>query len=84
MILAVVEGVEQLEVWFGQYLPQIAVATLTPFVVFALLAPFDWVVAGILLGFALVTLVAPAGFHRLDVKTVGVERKPMQRSRRIS
>ena len=68
VILAVVEGVEQLEVWFGQYLPQIAVATLTPFVVFALLAPFDWVVAGILLGFALVTLVAPAGFHRLDVK----------------
>ena len=33
-----VEGVEQLEVWFGEYLPQLFVAALTPIVVFALLA----------------------------------------------
>jgi ATP-binding cassette, subfamily B, bacterial len=67
VLLAVVEGVEQLEVWFGEYLPQIAVATITPVVIFALLAPFDLVIASILLVFAWVTLIAPSAFHRWDV-----------------
>src|SRR5215470_15473922 len=30
VILSLVEGVQQLEVYFGQYLPQLAVAVLTP------------------------------------------------------
>ncbi|MEM7407559.1 MAG: ABC transporter ATP-binding protein [Pseudomonadota bacterium] len=67
VLLSVVEGVEQLEVWFGQYLPQLFVAAITPLVVFALLAPFDVVLAAILLVFALLTLVAPAVFHRWDM-----------------
>jgi len=66
VLISLVEGVEQLEVWFGEYLPQLFVATLTPFVIFGLLAPLDLPVATVLLVFALVTLVAPAAFHRWD------------------
>ena len=66
VLLSLVEGVEQLEVWFGEYLPQLAIATLTPLVIFGLLAPLDLPVATVLLVFALVTLIAPAAFHRWD------------------
>lgn len=67
VMLSLVEGVEQLEVWFGEYLPQLFVAAITPVVIFALLAPLDLPVATVLLGFALFTLLAPAGFHRWDM-----------------
>ena len=66
VMLSLVEGVEQLEVWFGEYLPQLFVASLTPLVIFAMLAPLDLPVAAILVGFAMVTLVAPSAFHRFD------------------
>ena len=66
VVLSMVEGVEQLEVWFGEYIPQLAVAALTPLVVTVLVAPLDLPVALVLLSFALVTLVAPAAFHRWD------------------
>src|SRR5262245_65976445 len=35
VILSMVEGVQQLEVYFGQYLPQLFVAALTPILIFA-------------------------------------------------
>src|SRR5438094_1218991 len=38
VILSMVEGVQQLEVYFGQYLPQLAVAALTPVLIFAFVA----------------------------------------------
>ena len=66
VLLSLVEGVEQLEVWFGEYLPQLFVASITPLVIFGMLAPLDLPVAAILIGFALVTLVAPSAFHRWD------------------
>ncbi|MEM9520777.1 MAG: ABC transporter ATP-binding protein [Actinomycetota bacterium] len=66
VILSLVEGVEQLEVWFGRYLPQLIVAGLTPLVIFGLLAPLDLPVALVLLVFAIVTLLAPALWHNLD------------------
>ncbi|MEM9464343.1 MAG: ABC transporter ATP-binding protein, partial [Actinomycetota bacterium] len=66
VILSLVEGVEQLEVWFGRYLPQLIVAAITPLVIFGLLAPLDLPVASVLLVFALVTLLAPALWHNLD------------------
>jgi len=66
VLLSLVEGVEQLEVWFGEYLPQLFVAALTPVVIFGLLAPLDLPVALVLLVFALVTLVAPSAFHKWD------------------
>jgi ATP-binding cassette subfamily B protein len=66
VILSMVEGVQQLEVYFGQYLPQLAVAALTPFLIFACVAVIDLPIALLLLAAALVTLVAPAAWHRLD------------------
>ena len=66
VLVSIVEGVEQLETWFGQFLPQLFVAALTPFVVFAFLAFLDLPVALLLLAFALFTLVAPAAFTRWD------------------
>ncbi|HXJ82279.1 MAG TPA: ABC transporter ATP-binding protein [Candidatus Methylomirabilis sp.] len=66
VILSMVEGVQQLEVYFGQYLPQLAVAALTPFLIFACVAFVDLPIAFVLLAAALVTLVAPAAWHRLD------------------
>ena len=66
VLLSLVEGVEQLEVWFGEYLPQLIVAAVTPLVIFGLLSPLDLPVAGVLTGFALATLLAPAVFHRWD------------------
>ncbi len=66
VILSMVEGVQQLEVYFGQYLPQLVVAALTPFLIFVFVAAFDLATAVVLLVAALVTLVAPAAWHRKD------------------
>ena len=64
VLLTLVEGVEMLETFFGQYLPQLLVAALTPLIVFAGMAFLDLPTALIFLGFALFTLVVPALFHR--------------------
>ena len=44
-----VEGVDQLEVYFGQYLPQFFYAMLAPLTLFAVLAPVDLMSAVVLL-----------------------------------
>ncbi len=66
VVLTVVEGVQQLEVYFGQYLPQLFVAALTPALIFAFMAWLDVPIALVLLGAALVTLAAPSLWHRWD------------------
>jgi len=66
VILSMVEGVQQLEVYFGQYLPQLGVAALSPILIFAFVACVDLPLALVLLVAALVTLVAPALWHRKD------------------
>jgi len=66
VIVSMVDGVEQLETYFGQYLPQLMVAALTPLIIFACVAFFDLKIALALLFFALLTLVAPAAFHSWD------------------
>jgi ATP-binding cassette, subfamily B, bacterial len=66
VILSVVEGVQQLEVYFGQYLPQLGVAALTPVLIFAFMAWLDLPIALVLLGAAVVTLLAPTLWHRWD------------------
>src|SRR5579862_3551358 len=58
--LSVVDGVERLETFFGQYLPQLCVAALTPIVIFAFIAWWDVPVAAVMLVFALLGLVVPA------------------------
>jgi ATP-binding cassette subfamily C protein CydCD len=63
---SLVEGVQQLEVYFGQFLPQLIVAVATPILIFAFVAFIDLPVAAVLVGGALVTLIAPALWHRRD------------------
>ncbi|GIS69396.1 MAG: hypothetical protein CM1200mP9_02170 [Gammaproteobacteria bacterium] len=65
-MVSVVDGVEQLETYFGQFLPQVVIALMTPIAIFAFVAFLDLPVALVLLGAALVTLVAPSIFHRFD------------------
>ena len=75
VILSMVEGVEQLEVYFGQYLPQLFIAGLTPVLIFAFVAFVDMPIALTLLIAALVTLFAPATWHRLDSKNSRARQK---------
>src|SRR5262249_56191840 len=63
---SMVEGVQQLEVYFGQFLPQLAVSVATPILIFAFVAFVDLPVAAVLVGAALVTLVAPVLWHQRD------------------
>ncbi len=74
-ILSMVEGIEQLEVYFGQYVPQLFVAALTPLLIFAFVAFVDVPIALVLLIAALVTLVAPAVWHGLDRRNSAARQK---------
>lgn len=64
--ISLVEGVEQLETFFGQYLPQFFTAALAPIGIFAFMAFLDLPTATIYLVVALATLAAPAVFHRMN------------------
>jgi ATP-binding cassette subfamily C protein CydCD len=66
VMLTLVEGVQQLEVYFGQYLPQLFVAALTPLLIFAFVAVIDLPVALAVLAAALIVLLAPTLWHRWD------------------
>ncbi|MCH8999156.1 MAG: thiol reductant ABC exporter subunit CydC [Proteobacteria bacterium] len=66
VIASAIDGVEQLETYFGQYLPQVIVAALLPLGIFAFVAVLDLPVAALLVAFALITLIAPAAFHAWD------------------
>ena len=66
VLLSIVEGVEQLETYFGQYLPQLIIAFITPLIVFLLMAWLDFLLALVFLGFALLTLILPSAWHKLD------------------
>ena len=66
VMLSLVDGVEQLQSFFGQYLPQVCVAALTPIAIFAFIVWWDLPVATIMLIAALVTLVAPIAWNRVE------------------
>lgn len=66
VMLSVVDGVEQLQSFFGQYLPQVCVAALTPIAIFAVIVWWDLPVASVMLVAALVTLVAPVAFNKIE------------------
>src|SRR5437764_1403882 len=66
VMLSLVDGVEQLQSFFGQYLPQVCVAPLTPLAIFAFIAWWDVPVATVMLVCALLGLVLPSAFHRWD------------------
>ncbi len=63
-----IDGVEQLETYFGKYLPQLLVALLTPLLIFAVVAWMDLPVAAVLLVFALIAIFAPLLWHQSDWK----------------
>ncbi|MBO9356701.1 ATP-binding cassette domain-containing protein [Bordetella petrii] len=63
VMLAVIDGVEQLQSFFGRYLPQLFIAACAPIVIFAFIAWWDWPVALVLMGAALVTLILPLVAH---------------------
>jgi len=79
VMLSVVDGVEQLQTFFGQYLPQVSIAALTPIAIFAFIAWWDVPVALVLLFAALFTLVAPATLHRVERRT-SMERQQAMKS----
>ena len=64
VVLTLVEGIERLETFFGQYLSQIIVSAIAPLAVFAYMVTLDATVAVIFLAFALLTLAVPTAFHR--------------------
>ncbi|MSO91065.1 MAG: ABC transporter ATP-binding protein [Acetobacteraceae bacterium] len=66
VMLSMVDGVEQMQTFFGQYLPQLCVAAVAPVVIFAFIVWWDLPVASVLLVAALFTLVLPLTLHRRD------------------
>ncbi|HEY0294509.1 MAG TPA: ABC transporter ATP-binding protein [Bordetella sp.] len=66
VMLTVVDGVEQLQTFFGQYLPQVAIAAAAPFAIFAVIAYWDLPIAAVLLAAALLALFGPMAVHRMD------------------
>jgi ATP-binding cassette subfamily B protein len=66
VMLSVVDGVEQLQTFFGQYVPQLAIAACAPVAIFAMMAWWDLPVASVMVGAALFTLVLPAVVHHHD------------------
>ena len=68
LVLSLVDGVEQLETYFGQYLPQLLVSAITPVLIFAFVAFLDLPVALTLLIAAVIALAAPALWHQFDTK----------------
>ena len=69
VMISMIDGVEQLETYFGEYLPQLLVSFITPIVVFVLLAWLDFPVAALMFAFAMFTLFAPASFQRWDARS---------------
>ncbi len=68
VVLPVVDGVEQLETYFGEFLPTLLIAILTPVGVFCFVAFLDLPVAVVLVAGAVLALILPMAFHRLDYR----------------
>ena len=66
VLVSLIDGVEQLETYFGRYLPQLFVAVATPILIFSFAVFLDWAVAAVLTGAALFTLITPMAFHAID------------------
>ncbi len=66
VVLSVVDGVEQLETYFGEFLPTLLIAIVTPIAIFTFVAFLDLPVAAVLVAGAVLALVLPMAFHRLD------------------
>jgi len=63
--LSTIDGVEQLQTFFGQFLPQLAIALLAPILLFAILAFWDVPVAAVISIAAILALVLPVVLKRI-------------------
>jgi len=68
LVLSLVDGVEQLETYFGEYLPQLLVSAITPVFIFVFVGFLDLPVAVTLLVAAVIALAAPSLWHRFDIR----------------
>jgi ABC-type multidrug transport system fused ATPase/permease subunit len=75
LTLSLIDGVEQLETYFGQFLPQFLIALLSPLLIFAVVAFIDLPVALVMLAAALFALLAPALWHKWDVRNSALRQK---------
>jgi len=64
VMLAMVDGVEQLQTFFGQYLPQLFISACAPIAIFLVIAWWDLPVAAVMLAAALFALTLPTLVHR--------------------
>ncbi|MEI7709826.1 MAG: ABC transporter transmembrane domain-containing protein [Rhodospirillales bacterium] len=64
VMLSMVDGVEQLQTFFGQYIPQLTIAAFAPIAIFAFVAWWDLPVATVMLAAALFTLILPMTVNR--------------------
>ncbi len=64
IVISLVEGIERLETFFGQYLSQIIVSAIAPIAIFAYMVTLDIYIAFIFLAFAIFTLLVPSALHR--------------------
>ncbi len=81
VVVKAVDSVEQLETFFGRYLPQLVVAGVAPLGVLIFMAILDWQSALIFLTFAVLTFVAPMFFRRA---TYRASRGRWQANRKLS
>jgi ATP-binding cassette subfamily C protein CydCD len=63
--LSTIDGVEQLQTFFGQFLPQFAIALLAPVLLFAILSFWDVPVAAVISVAAVLALVLPVVLKRI-------------------
>ena len=68
LALSLIDGVERLEVYFGQFLPQFMVSLLAPVLIFAVIAWIDLPVALVMVLAALFALFAPGLWHKHDAR----------------
>src|SRR5262249_39611573 len=63
VMLSIVDGVEPLQTFFGQYLPPGLISACAPFAIFAFMMWWDVPVAAVMLAAAIATLVLPSTLH---------------------
>ena len=71
VVVKAVDSVEQLETFFGRYLPQLVVAGIAPVGILIFMTILDWHSAVIFLAFAVLTYVAPTFFRRATYRASG-------------
>lgn len=71
VVVKAVDSVEQLETFFGRYLPQLVAAGVAPLGILIFMTILDWQSAVIFLVFAVLTYVAPTFFRRATYRASG-------------